>query len=741
MDRALKFLAPSHQENNRSSFSIEPLLQRVAESALLEDRRHALHSLKDQLVDPRAKQAFGACDGFQVLLTAAREDRDDVDSVRSALEALGLAADDPTNATQLVRTPNALPYLLSLLEPPPVGSSDFYIHYHTVSALQSLLAAGHAPALREAILTAPLGIVRLLDLMTAEQEALRNEGLVLLRILVAGAPEVQKIAAFEGALDKAFKIAMEEQGGVVVQDALLLAADILKASASNQLMLRETGLASQLLPLMDTLVTAGHSNKNNSNSGTASNHSSNNNDAMDADIATSVAAILEIIRVLLIPCPDDNHSHKQNAAVLLGHGLMGALLRMGFEEGEEEGAEIIKCAALHCLAALVTHCAEQRDAVTFLTVKLPTGESLQLPHAALRVATTAAANAYVTYGGSSNSGGSAKSTPYSILQQQMKEEEATAADAVLEACCRGNAGLQAALAATFSAGGQSFGGELVMALTNRGNLQALAVASKAASALGHIVADNTAVKAQVLGAKVPPPFNLIMAAAAQGLATTVTTQGGLSAAAKPAIDFFLLLVEWTYGCPAATSAFLSSVQKTPFLVGAIKASNVFGGDSAARGLAALLLGISALQAEPAQAKILLDVAIVQQLSLEGYLVAIDGLLQSSLLRDGNVRFMSRGTSLRLAELGTLVRREVSLKVTGANGPGSPTIGQHIIPPTILLLLLLLCLCQSIISIFHLLLLLLLHHHHHWALIPVLQQHHHLHLQLLLQLVSMDRYLV
>lgn len=679
MDRALKFLAPIHQENKRSSFSIEPLLQRIAESALLEDRRHALNSLKDQLVDHRAKQAFGACDGFQVLLTAAQEDRDDIDSVRSALEALGLAAYDPTNAAQLVRTPNALPYLLSLLEPPPVGSSDFYIRYHAVSALQSLLSAGHAPALREAILTAPLGIVRLLDLMTAEQEALRNEGLVLLRGLVAGAPEVQKIAAFEGALDKAFKIATEEQGGVVVQDALLLAADILKASASNQLILRETGLASQLLPLLDTLVKAGHSN--NATTTTTGTIAINNgdNDAIDADIATSVAALLEVIRILLIPCPDDYNSHKQNAAVLLGHGLMGTLLHMGFEE--EKGTGIIKCAALHCLAALVSHCAEQRDAVTFLTVKLPSGELLQLPHAALRVATTATASAYIAYGGGSGGGSAAKSTPHNTLQQQLKEEEATAADAVLEACCRGNTGLQAALAATFSAGSQSFGGELVMALTSRGNLQALAVASKAACALGHVVGDNTAVKAQVLGAKCPPPFNLIMTAAAQGLATTVTTQGGLSAAAKPAIDFFRLLVEWTYGCPAATSAFLSSVQKTPFLVGAIKASNVFGGDTAARGLAALLLGISALQAEPAQAKILLDVAIVQQLSLEGFLVAIDGLLQSSLLRDGNVRLMSRGTSLRLAELNTLVRREVSLKIAGTNGPDSPIIGQHFIPPS------------------------------------------------------------
>ena len=47
-----------------------------------------------------------------------------------------------------------------------------------------------------------MGIVRLLDMLGEAREALRNEALLLLVGLARASPDVQRIAAFEGAFDR-----------------------------------------------------------------------------------------------------------------------------------------------------------------------------------------------------------------------------------------------------------------------------------------------------------------------------------------------------------------------------------------------------------------------------------------------------------------------------------------------------------------------------------------------------------
>lgn len=57
----------------------------------------------------------------------------------------------------------------------------------------------------QAILGAPLGVTRLMDLL-GEQEVLRNEALLLLTQLAGGSGDLQKIAVFEGAFERLFGI-------------------------------------------------------------------------------------------------------------------------------------------------------------------------------------------------------------------------------------------------------------------------------------------------------------------------------------------------------------------------------------------------------------------------------------------------------------------------------------------------------------------------------------------------------
>ena len=60
----------------------------------------------------------------------------------------------------------------------------------------------------QAILAAPMGVVRLMDLIGDGREAIRNEALLLMVGLTRSSPDIQKIAAFEGAFDRLLAIIM-----------------------------------------------------------------------------------------------------------------------------------------------------------------------------------------------------------------------------------------------------------------------------------------------------------------------------------------------------------------------------------------------------------------------------------------------------------------------------------------------------------------------------------------------------
>lgn len=51
-----------------------------------------------------------------------------------------------------------------------------------------------------------MGVVRLMDLLASNHEILRNEALLLLVGLTRSSPDIQKIAAFEGAFERSLQI-------------------------------------------------------------------------------------------------------------------------------------------------------------------------------------------------------------------------------------------------------------------------------------------------------------------------------------------------------------------------------------------------------------------------------------------------------------------------------------------------------------------------------------------------------
>ncbi|CAI5995486.1 unnamed protein product [Closterium sp. NIES-64] len=81
-------------DDQEDDCGVERLLDRISNGVLAEDRQSAMADLRDVVTDsPVAQQALGAM-GIPVLLSVLREDREDVDLIRGALEVLvaGLAA-------------------------------------------------------------------------------------------------------------------------------------------------------------------------------------------------------------------------------------------------------------------------------------------------------------------------------------------------------------------------------------------------------------------------------------------------------------------------------------------------------------------------------------------------------------------------------------------------------------------------------------------------------------------------
>ncbi|KAK3020228.1 hypothetical protein RJ639_046860 [Escallonia herrerae] len=240
----------NESSNSSEDSYVERLLDRISNGVLAEDRRSAMAELQSVVAESRAAQlAFGAM-GFPVLLSVLKDERDDVEMVRGALETLVSAltpiahAKGPKNEVQpalmntdlLSREAESISLLLSML-----SEEDFYIRYYTLQLLTALLTNSRN-RLQEAILTIPRGITRLMD-MLMDREVIRNEALLLLTYLAREAEEIQKILVFEGAFEKIFSIIKEEggsDGGVVVQDCLELLNNLLRNNTSNQVLLRET---------------------------------------------------------------------------------------------------------------------------------------------------------------------------------------------------------------------------------------------------------------------------------------------------------------------------------------------------------------------------------------------------------------------------------------------------------------------------------------------------------------------
>ncbi|KAH9635975.1 hypothetical protein HF086_015549 [Spodoptera exigua] len=253
---------PGHQPSGAEI--VERLVDRVNNSTLLEDRRDACRALKAM---SRTYRVEVGAQGMDTLKQVLELDRADNETINYALDTLNNVMsptqfeEEETNprvplnigeqfTEMFIKDHHNIQLVLDLLD-----EYDFRVRLSAVQLLTSLLT-NRPKDIQEIILVKPMGVSKMMDLLGDTREVIRNETLLLLIKLTKGNANIQKIVAFENAFDRLFEIVSTEgysDGGIIVEDCLLLMLNLLKNNSSNINFFKEGSYIQKMLPMFNTL--------------------------------------------------------------------------------------------------------------------------------------------------------------------------------------------------------------------------------------------------------------------------------------------------------------------------------------------------------------------------------------------------------------------------------------------------------------------------------------------------------
>ncbi|EZA48848.1 hypothetical protein DMN91_004882 [Ooceraea biroi] len=241
--------------------TVEKLVDRLQSSTLLDDRRDACRALKAL---SRTYRVEVGVQGMDALRQVLEMDRTDCEIVGLALNTLcnitnpetfeeeEVDKHSPTNKigeqfTEIfIKHPDSVGLTLTFLE-----EFDFRVRRPALQLLTHLLT-NRSKDIQEIILISPMGVSKLMDLLSDSREVIRNDVLLLLIQLTKGNANIQKIVAFENAFDRIFDVIKQEgnaDGGIVVEDCLLLMLNLLRGNVSNQNFFKEGSYIQKLTPM------------------------------------------------------------------------------------------------------------------------------------------------------------------------------------------------------------------------------------------------------------------------------------------------------------------------------------------------------------------------------------------------------------------------------------------------------------------------------------------------------------
>ncbi|XP_059503318.1 general vesicular transport factor p115 isoform X5 [Stegostoma tigrinum] len=435
-----------------------------------------------------------------------------------------------------IKQQDNLALLLSLLE-----EFDFHVRWPAVKLLTALLK-NQGPQVQQIILVSPMGVSRMMDLLADSREVIRNDGLLLLQQLTKANAAIQKIVAFENAFERLLDIITEEgmsDGGIVVEDCLLLLLNLMKNNSSNQNFFKEGSYIQRMKPWFEV---------------------AEDNSGWSAQKVTNLHLMLQLVRVLVSPVnPPGATSSCQKSAFQCG--LLQQLCTILMATGVP--ADILT-ETINTVSEVIRGSQVNQD--YFASVNAPSNP----PRPAIVV----------------------------LLMSMVNERQPFVLRCAVLYCfqCflyknqKGQAEIVATLLpATIDANSISAGQLLCGGLFSTDSLSNWC----AAVALAHALQDNSIQKEQLLRVQLAtslgnPPVSLLQQC------TNILSQGDKinrrGSKVQTRVGLLMLLSTWMTNCPIAVSHFLHNQTNVPFLTAQIS-ENLGEEEQLVQGLCALLLGI------------------------------------------------------------------------------------------------------------------------------------------------------
>ncbi|KAI8084618.1 p115 like vesicle tethering protein [Halteromyces radiatus] len=559
--------------------TIERLADCLETATLLEDRRAAVLSLKGLVKD--WPETVGD-KSLPALIKGLHMDYRDVDITKSLLETLTILCTRKKLRTENDRGDKYTDYfiedssnvtiLLDILE-----EFDFYIRFNTIKLLSTLLS-NRPKRIQECILTSPMGITRLVDLLDDKRDIIRNEGLLLLIELTRSNAEVQKLVTFQATFEKLLALIEEQEGisgDIIVQDSLTLMQNLLRYNVSDQIYFRETSCIQQIPGLLGFVGDS------------EADHIPFSFEDWPPQKVANTVAVLELIRVLTEP---DGANTTINQNVMVQSGILLPIVQLGICSNTPS---IVRTEALYAIAYVIRDNVANQEKFTKTVVASPPNmidgqidpnlvPGLPRPAMVSLIAIAVTADTGLLYSYSSR---------------------AAAAFAV-SSCVDGNNDTQLVIASMmklppvdnantdFTDKPCSAGSLLLEAIENwELSIQDPYKVWFACVILSHIIKDNEQAK-QVAGGiqfgeedNGEEPVPLLHHIVAQLLLSTKNS------ATNPRIPvaYLCLLCVWLYDSPASVALFLSESTHVQFLIQEVQSST---NDPTVQGLTAFLLGIT-----------------------------------------------------------------------------------------------------------------------------------------------------
>ncbi|XP_032875975.1 general vesicular transport factor p115 isoform X2 [Amblyraja radiata] len=537
--------------------TVQKLCDRVASATLLEDRRDAVRALKSLSKKYRLEVGSQA---MEHLINVLQMDRSDSEIIGYTLDTLynlisnDVEEEEPDGSEEenvhkpssedlavqyteiFIKQPENLTLLLSLLE-----EFDFHVRWPAVKLLTAFLK-NLGPQVQQIILVSPMGVSRMMDLLADSREVIRNDGLLLLQQLTKGNAAIQKIVAFESAFERLLDIITEEgmsDGGIVVEDCLLLLLNLMKNNSSNQNFFKE----GSYIQRMKTWFEVAEENLN-----------------WSAQKVTNLHLMLQLVRVLVSPVnPPGATSTCQKSAFQCG--LLQQLCTILMATGVP--ADILT-ETINTVSEVIRGSQVNQD--YFASVNAPSNP----PRPAIVV----------------------------LLMSMVNERQPFVLRCAVLYCfqCflyknqRGQAEIVATLLpTTIDANSISAGQLLCGGLFSADSLSNWC----AAVALAHALQDNSVQKEQLLRVQLAtslgnPPVSLLQQC------TNILSQGDKinrrGSNVQTRVGLLMLLSTWMTDCPIAVTHFLHNQTNVPFLTAQIS-ENLGEEEQLVQGLCALLLGI------------------------------------------------------------------------------------------------------------------------------------------------------